>query len=179
MCWFAIFTVFGLLTDFVLMKYLKSREYPGTVLFSLLCCLAFTTVFDNPLLIAKGCIFSQLLITAGYIDLKTRELPDALYIPILLCGFIQVEPLSSLEGAAILFAVLMSFRLIFGGIGGGDIKLMTSCGWVLGLYAALGSAILGFFLFFIVSLLLGRKLKSSHPLAPFLAIGCITAFLIF
>lgn len=178
MNWFIVFTFFGCLTDYLLMKYLNSQTYPGTVIFSLLCCAVLLKAFDNPLEIAKGCIFSQSLIAAGYIDHKTTEIPDALCFPVILCGLIEIQPLSSLEGAALLFAVLLAFRLLFNCTGGGDIKLLSSCGWVLGLYGALGAVLLSYFLFFVTSLMMKRGLKSRHPVGPFIAIGCITVFLI-
>lgn len=178
MNWFVIFTLLGCLTDYFIMKYLNSHTYPWTVIFSLLCCIVLLRAFDDPLEIAKGCIFSQSLLAAGYIDHKTGEIPDALCFPIVLCGFIEIQPLSSLEGAALLFLVLLAFRLLFNCTGGGDIKLLASCGWALGLYGALGAALICYFLFFFTSLLMKRGLKSTHPMGPFIAIGCITAFLI-
>jgi leader peptidase (prepilin peptidase)/N-methyltransferase len=181
--WFAVFAAAGFLTDFLLRIYLNKQSGPGTVIFSFLCCIAFLAVFDDPIRLAKGCIFSHSLIAAGYVDHKTSQIPDTLCTPIVICGLFPIGSLPSnwlpsLEGAIILFAVLLAFRLLFNGVGGGDIKLMTACGWALGLYGALTSAILSFSLFFLISLLKGKKLKDHCAVGPFIAVGSIAAFLL-
>lgn len=129
-------------------------------------------------MILKGVLFALPLIAAAYIDQRSREIPDILCILTALCGLIDFSPLLSLEGAAAVFAVLMVCRLTIGGIGGGDIKLFTACGFVLGPAGGLISVALSYLCFICTSLLLRRKLKGSYPLAPCIATGSILASLI-
>lgn len=175
--WLILCAACGVWIDFLLMRRLKSEKYPATVLFCLLCDTACFAAFDDPLVIAKGCIFFEVLIAAGYIDSKTRTIPDEICWITALCGCIRPNWLSSAAGAVLLFALLMGLRLLIGGIGGGDIKLLTACGWVLGIFPGLTSAIISFSLFFAGSFLMRRKLIKSYPLAPFIAAGSILAYL--
>lgn len=174
--WTAFFAAAGLLTDHLLMKYLEQKPVPPTVIFSMLCCFAFLTAFSDPIRIIKGCMFSQSLIAAGYIDHKTGQIPDALCVLAAVSGFLSIQWLSSLEGACVMFAVLFTVSLLSDGIGGGDIKLLTACGWTLGLYGALAAAIITFSMFFFISLARGKALRDHCPLGPYIAFGSIAVF---
>lgn len=177
MIWLAIAGA-GILTDCMLKHYLHETRYPGTVFLFLCSCAVILNVYHNnfPLLL-KGCIFSQLLITAGYIDHRIQIIPNTICVLTALCGLIPFSPLSFLSGATVVF-VLLGCRLAFGGIGGGDIKLFTACGMALGLFGGLISILLSYFLFCVTSLLLRRKRNGRYPLAPYIAAGSIITYLI-
>lgn len=179
MAWVIISALMGIFTDFFLQKHLKLHKRPLTFLFSLLSCVTLIAAFDNPMLIVKGCIFSQTLIIAGYLDYKTREIPDILLLPAALCGLINMQPLSSMEGAVLVFLVMFSVSLIKQGvIGGGDIKLMTACGFTLGLWSAWSASILSLLLFQVMALIRRRSRKDYYPLGPYIGIGCFIAYIL-
>lgn len=137
----------GFIADVGLKKQLRLQKYPRMVLLSALTCIAFLTAFDSPIRIVKGCLFIQLLIYAGYRDQKTREIPDWLPICVALCGLINFNPADSLLGALSVFTVLMIPALLFDSFGGGDVKLLTACGFTLGLPGAMIASVLSLFFF--------------------------------
>lgn len=179
MVWIVFSLISGLVADYILQKYLSLPKRPVTVLVSMSLCIILVAAFDYPLLIAKGCIFFQLLILAGYIDLETREVPNVLVFLIALCGFIDLQLLPSLEGAMLVFLIMWADFLISGAIGGGDVKLMTACGFVLGMFGACFAGFLSMVISVVYTLIQRRKLKSKRPLGPFIGIGCTIAFILF
>ncbi len=134
-------------------------------------------------------IFIALLVIASYYDIKTNKIPNYLLIImgiVAVCSFVingKVSVYSAVFGALFMFIFLYAIRLLSGkGIGGGDIKLMTVCGFMLGfgngLYALLiGTIIAGIYSFFVVRSRT-KDLKSKIALGPFLAIG-VTAVIVF
>jgi leader peptidase (prepilin peptidase)/N-methyltransferase len=73
----------------------------------------------------------------------------------------------------------------FGGMGGGDIKLMAACGLVLGLPKGMSAAMAGLSLLLlyvaiyrIVCKVQRQEAKQAFPLAPFLSAGCLLAYFI-
>lgn len=137
--------------------------------------------------IIKGLLFAVFLIIAAICDMRKREIPDAIPFFILVAGFLSVNMVEALIGMFLtgipylLAAVLIKKDTGFS-IGGGDIKLMGACGFVLGApFGALQS---------IFSLLLAlatgmcikafssnRKWNSiTLPLAPFFCVGGILSY---
>ena len=57
--------------------------------------------FDDYLMIVKGYLFSTILIVAGYIDIKTKTIPDYIHILIILIGLINIDLVESLMGLII------------------------------------------------------------------------------
>ena len=85
-------------------------------------------------------LFILLLIIAAWTDLKEGYIPDSVSILIFLLSFyslfIRSGPglLLRIEGAVLCGGLLEGIRLISrGGIGMGDVKLMTACGFYLGI----------------------------------------------
>ena len=135
------------------------------------------------LYIIKGILFSSLLLIAAVCDLRNREIPNSISLGMLAVGMIGITPLSflySLLGLIIAalpyFAVdIVSKRNRFP-IGGGDIKLMAGCGFVLGV----GGGILQNLIALPIAIIYGmvitviEKIKfneESIPLAPFICVG--------
>lgn len=88
--------------------------------------------FDDDLMIVKGYLFAVILIVAGYIDIKTRTVPDYVHVLITIVGLINVNLVDSFMG--LIIVPLPSFIVAClkeNSIGGGDIKLMASCGFFL------------------------------------------------
>lgn len=87
-------------------------------------------------LIVKGALFGLLLLFAAVWDMRNREIPNLIPALLLLCGLIGFRPTTSvagmfLVGGPFLLAAVLIKRDGFA-IGGGDVKLMSACGFVLG-----------------------------------------------
>jgi len=132
-------------------------------------------------LLLQGGLFIALLLAATIFDIRKRIIPDTICLLIVMTGFILFEPIKLLGILAALPFLLAV--LFFGGMGGGDIKLMAASGIVLGITGGIAAAVLGLtamLLFYAaystVQRLRNREYQKSFPLAPFLAIGCIAIY---
>lgn len=135
----------------------------------------------NLLLFMQGGIFIALLLTASVIDIKKRIIPDTICLFIAFTGLICFEPVKLLGVLATMPLLLAA--LVWGGLGGGDIKLMAASGIVLGFTGSIAAMLIGltamllFYVFHaIVQRLRGRECPKAYPLAPFLSIGCIAIY---
>lgn len=135
-------------------------------------------------IILKGTLLLLILGYAAYMDMKTREIPDAVPIMLLITGFIGFSPLFSITGLLVTVSPFLFAALAGDGMGGGDIKLMAACGFILGPWGGMLQTILGLALAllftFIRSAALGKKVerKIRIPLVPFLGAGGILSYLI-
>ena len=136
--------------------------------------------------IFQGILFSSLLMTASYTDIKRREIPDAIPMLMALISLLNFK-LSNQFGIVIGLPFLIAAVLVEGSIGGGDIKLAGSAGMVLGFWKGIYSLILGlsFLVLFYLLLVLGSKIRKrqvarnlSLPLAPFLGLGFMIIYFI-
>lgn len=138
---------------------------------------------DNaPLLLQSG-LFFALLLTASVIDIKKRIIPDSICIVIALTGLIYFAPVQLL-GLLTALPFLMA-AMICGGMGGGDIKLMAAAGFVLGIGGGIAATVTGLtamLLFYAIYKTItkarGRECSKAFPLAPFLSIGCMAAYIL-
>jgi leader peptidase (prepilin peptidase)/N-methyltransferase len=135
----------------------------------------------NMLFLIKGGIFAALLLAASVIDIKKRIIPDTLCLLIATTGLILFEPVKLVGCLSAL--PLLAAALIWGGMGGGDIKLMAASGIVLGFQGSIGAMVIGLtamLLFYAVystiQRLRKRECQKAFPLAPFLSIGCIAIY---
>jgi leader peptidase (prepilin peptidase)/N-methyltransferase len=133
---------------------------------------------EIPSLIRDG-IFITLLLMASVTDIRRQIIPDSICVAIVMTSLIGFKP-ANLVGVFIALPFLIA-TIIFGGMGGGDIKLMAASGMLLGLNESIDAAIIGLTvtaLFYIVSSIVqklrGRKGQNHFPLAPFLSIGFIS-----
>ena len=129
-------------------------------------------------------LFILLLIIAAWTDLKEGYIPDSVSILIFLLSFyslfIRSGPglLLRIEGAVLCGGLLEGIRLISrGGIGMGDVKLMTACGFYLGIVPGIFVLMLSYMLagLYCLPVLLLEKasLKTRIPMAPFFAAAMI------
>ena len=129
-------------------------------------------------------LFILLLTIAAWTDLKEGYIPDSVSILIFLLSFyslfIRSGPglLLRIEGAVLCGGLLEGIRLISrGGIGMGDVKLMTACGFYLGIVPGIFVLMLSYMLagLFCLPVLLLKKasLKTRIPMAPFFAAAMI------
>ena len=136
----------------------------------------------TPLL--QGGFFAALLLTASVSDIRKQIIPDSISLGIALTALLTFEPVK-LAGlfAAVLFLIT---ALLFGGMDGGDIKLMAAAGLVLGFGKSMAATVIGLTALlvfhagnYIIQKLRGRTAGKAYPLAPFLSLGCIAAYFIF
>lgn len=116
---------------------------------------------------------------------RNREIPNLIPALLLLCGLIGFRPAASvaglfLVGGPFLLAAVLIKRDGFA-IGGGDMKLMGACGFVLGVWPGLIQAVLSLSLAVLVGLVECRLQKQPLsmvrlPLAPFFCFGGVSAY---
>lgn len=131
-----------------------------------------------------------------YTDLDDHRIPN-LYPLVLAGGFCAVTVLDFLSmpeaagsvfiggivGGVVIFLILRLFRFLSrGGIGYGDIKLLSAMGAVLGIYGTVSTLFLAQLIALVVALglLIAKKatMKDSLPFAPFFYLGFLaTLFL--
>jgi leader peptidase (prepilin peptidase)/N-methyltransferase len=137
-------------------------------------------------------LFVAALLIAAVSDAKTREIPNAAPLLLLIGGVLNI-----LAGGPLLRGIVSALLgLILGGfplfilalvrktIGGGDVKLAASAGFVLGWlgsYLTLMVALIGFVLFGLFHLPGKRENDTAQPLpfAPFYAGGCFIILILF
>ncbi|ACV62348.1 peptidase A24A prepilin type IV [Desulfofarcimen acetoxidans DSM 771] len=132
----------------------------------------------------QGGFFVALLLAASVSDIRMKIIPDGVCLGVALTGMLTFEPVKL---AGILAAALFLITaLLFGGMDGGDIKLMAASGLVLGFSKSMAATVIGLtaLLVFhggnhIIQKLRGRTAGKAYPLAPFLSLGCIAAYFIF
>lgn len=131
----------------------------------------------------QAVIFALLLCVASVTDLTKRIVPNWLCLGIAGVSVIGFTP-AKLLGILIALPFLLA-AVFFGGMGGGDIKLMAACGLVLGLPKGLLAAMAGLSLMLIyvaiyriVCRVQWREAKKVFPLVPFLSAGCLLAYFI-
>ncbi|HBA48223.1 MAG TPA: prepilin peptidase [Lachnospiraceae bacterium] len=98
---------------------------------------------------------------------------------ILLVGLVEVEFAPAFLGLILVPLPFLAAALIReGSIGGGDIKLMGACGFVLGVRRGYAALMLGLFLAVAFQAAFVKKKDKGFALAPYLAVGCLLARLI-
>ena len=137
----------------------------------------------DKLAVLQAAFFVALLCAASVTDLTKRIVPDWICLGITVISIIGFVPVKLL-GIFIALPFLLA-AVLFGGMGGGDIKLVAACGLVLGLPKGLLAAMSGLSLLLIyvaiyriVCRVQRREAKKSFPLAPFLSAGCLLTYFI-
>lgn len=136
---------------------------------------------NDLLLLLQGGSFAALLATASAWDIRKRIIPDTLCLCIALTGLLTFEPVK-LFGILAAVPFLLA-ALFWGGMGGGDIKIMAAAGLVMGFHKSMAAIIMGLTVMlvfhairFIVQKLRRRDVQKAYPLAPFLSLGCLAAY---
>ncbi|WP_101908592.1 prepilin peptidase [Marasmitruncus massiliensis] len=132
-------------------------------------------------LLFQGGLFIILLLTASIFDIRKRMIPDTVCLLIAMTGLIGFQPVK-LFGMLTALPLLLA-ALLWGGMGGGDIKLTAASGIVLGFQRGLAAMVIGltalllfYFFYTIIQRLRKRERQKAFPLAPFLSVGCIAAY---
>lgn len=129
----------------------------------------------------QAVFFVALLCAASVTDLTKRIVPNWICLGIAGVSIIGFTPVKLL-GILVALPFLLT-AVFFGGMGGGDIKLMAACGLVLGLPKGLLAAMVGLSLLLFYAAIYRilcraqrREVKKAFPLAPFLSAGCLLAY---
>ncbi|MGV8149599.1 MAG: prepilin peptidase [Alkaliphilus sp.] len=139
------------------------------------------TAFDSLSLIVKGSLFATIVTVAGYIDIKTKTIPDYIHVLIILVGLININLVQSIIGFVVVplpFFIMACIKE--NSIGGGDIKLMGACGFFLGVTGGIVGSVVGLLIAVITNGLcnkISRKKCSSFPLAPYLGVGLVSLYI--
>jgi len=176
----------GIVTDYFLHEHFRPKHYPCTALVSVAACIILQALVPDTALRIKGLLFAELMILAGYIDIKTHEIPDILPALIFAVGFIGLSPVKAISG---FFAVSLPFyimaRITDGkAVGGGDIKYIAAAGFVLGPFEVMAGALTAITL---IGIYYGIKNTIHHfekktescAMAPWLGTGCFIAYILF
>lgn len=125
--------------------------------------------------------FCLTLLFIAALDQKSKIIPDKLNFFLLLlaapyiCFCSDLPLFSHLTGAFIVSLPLFLLALLFGGFGGGDIKLIAAAGLFLGWQSILQASMLAFLSSGIYSALLlflkKATSKTEIPFGPFLCLG--------
>ena len=169
--------LFGILLD-MLLKKLTGSEKIGYVAVT---AAAVTAVFIGAYgttLHALACILTgQVLLFAAEYDFATHTVPDYVPVLILMTGLLEVEFAPALLGLVLVPLPFVAALVKEGSIGGGDIKLMGACGFVLGVKRGYIALMLGLFLAVLFQTAYAKKEDKGFAMAPYLALGCLLAML--
>ncbi len=138
----------------------------------------------------NACILASLLLLVFLIDMDTMTIPNGIVLCFLLPALLELWLLGfSGIGTRILGIFIISLpmlvfvKLLPGSFGGGDIKLMAVCGFLLGYQAALLASFIAIVSAGLVAafLLLSKKVKKGDHIAfgPYLAVGIFIAKLFY
>lgn len=141
---------------------------------------------QTPFAAASGTLFGIVLVALAATDLQRRLIPNRVVLPAILVAFVASvvmrDEASSLMGAvtALLFMLLVSlFRR--GGLGGGDVKMGTLAGAVVGYPGVIYGGTIMCLAGGLVALALvssGRANRTDAlPYGPFIALGALTSLL--
>lgn len=124
-------------------------------------------------------LFGQVLLFAAEYDIATHTVPDYVPVLILTVGMVEVEFAPALLGLVLVPLPFLAAALIKeGSIGGGDIKLMGACGFMLGVKRGYAALMMGLFLAVMFQSVYAKKEDKGFALVPYLAVGCLFALLV-
>lgn len=154
-----------------------------SLLLIILVVVSLLSAFDDANLIIKGFFYALILMYTSYVDIRTKTIPDKIHILILLISLIEINLTNSILGfLTVPLPFFITALLKGGGIGGGDVKFMAACGFLLGIKGGFIASVIGLLLaLFINAIVYKVKNKDkniSFPLAPYLSIGCFLSYLI-
>lgn len=141
------------------------------------------------MLIIKGVLFASLLLFAAVWDMQKREIPNLSPVFLLGCGLLGISASTLLPALLGLFVTALPYFLASVlirreegfAIGGGDIKLMAGCGFVLGIWGGILQNILSLIFALLSGVVLSKVKKEKFrklriPLAPYFCAGGILAY---
>ena len=146
----------------------------------------FAHLWESDTAIITTIFFFAALICAAVQDIRTKEVGDYIHVIIAHTAFIGFDFANlpaMLTGAVVTALPLFIAGIIKkGSIGGADIKLMAASGLILGAVGGIIALVIGLFLgvgcTYVYRKIKKADMKTSFPFVPFLAAGCIIAYLL-
>ena len=172
-----------------------SKRYPTFELLTGIMFLLCYAVYGLSWYTVVGCALMCVLICVAMIDYDTMIVFDRwhfILLGIAVCtylaypqvsgnAFLKIDLLGRIIGAVAVGGGLMIVALVTGGVGYGDVKLLTVTGLILGWQLNLFTLLLGYVLaaLCMIKPMLEKKVKSKTevPMVPYFAISCAVAFL--
>lgn len=167
-------------------RYLMVESTGGA---AFVCCGAFYGIGQSGVISLRGLLvfaFLAVLMVIAMIDYDTQTIYDRFHVMIFFLGvaaiwlFPEHGLVSKGIGALIISVPMLILALVIpGAFGGGDIKLMAACGWLLGVKSILCAMFIGLLAggLYCTILLAGKKIgrKEHFAFGPWLAIGLSVA----
>lgn len=152
-------------------------------------------LLSNSIVLAiQGSLFATLLTYVSFVDLKMKLVSDYSVLALFAIGLITIIPNLLTEHYSyclynLLAAIIVPIPLFIGalvssgGIGGGDVKLISAIAFTLGINKGVYALIVGLLLAVIIQLVIVNikkldKKTTSFALVPYLAIGSIIFYVI-
>lgn len=168
----------GILMHMLLKKLTCSEKVRYTAVTAATVAAVFIRAYGMSLHALVCILMGQVLLFAAEYDFATHTVPDYVPVLILLTGLLEVEFAPALLGLILVPLPFVAAALIKeGSIGGGDIKLMGACGFVLGVKRGYIALMLGLFLAVLFQLAYAKKEDEGFAMVPYLALGCLFAML--
>ncbi len=133
------------------------------------------------------CVLFSVLLVITLIDIRYKIIPNSILIFLMIIGIVYVvlvdqKFISSIIGFFAVSLILLIIAVISNGqMGGGDIKLMAVCGFIIGwqkiLVALLIGSVFGSIIGVILIILKINKKKQQIPFGPYLSAGVFVAAL--
>lgn len=170
--------LFGILMNMLLKKLTGSDKVRYVAVLTAAVTAIFMGAYGMGLHTLVRILFGQVLLFAAEYDLSTHTVPDYVPVLILIAGLFEVEFVPALMGLVMVPLPLLAAALIKeGSIGGGDIKLMGACGFMLGVKRGYTALMLGLFMAVVFQSAYAKKKDKGFALVPYLAVGCLLAML--
>lgn len=146
-------------------------------------------MIDDPVIILRTGLFLCLMFYIGYFDLKTQTIPQFVHPLILIVGCLGISGVWLMK-QAIPGAITLGLLMLISGwlfkrlkkqnqfMGRGDIKLITVCGFYLGLDAGVTGLMIGLLLSILWSSVKHLKRNEVFAFAPFLCSGFVLVLML-
>ncbi len=176
----AVFASFlsGILMDMLLRKLTGSDKVRYVAVLAAALTAIFMGTYGTGLHTFTCILFGQVLLFAAEYDIATHTVPDYVPVLILLTCLLEMDFIPAFLGTVLVPLPFLAAALIKeGSIGGGDIKLMGACGFMLGVRRGYVALIMGLFLAVVFQSAYAGKKEKGFALVPYLAVGCLIALL--
>lgn len=176
---FSVSFLSGILMNMMLKKQIGAEKAGYVAVLATAITAIFMGVYGMSLHTLALILFVQALLFAAEYDLATHTVPDYVPVVILIAGLFEVQFAPAFLGLVFVPLPFLASALIKeGSIGGGDIKLMGACGFMLGVKRGYIALMLGLFLAVVFQAVCAKKTDKGFAMVPYLAVGCLIAHLI-
>ena len=167
----------GLLIGMALKCILKLESIPKTACIGVAGTAVFLCIHGLTEVTLMCAMVFQILLFASVYDIKTHTVPDYVHILIMSAGLLRFQPLPALLGFILVpLPFFIAALRKENSIGGGDVKLMAACGFVLGVKLGFAALILGLAMSEPINAVYNKE-KQPFALAPFITLGCFIALI--